>query len=170
MFQVDLKIEDIYVDSIEKKDLIEVYNWIKINNVYNDGEKNLDFKDFCDRFLEYYLSEGEVFLKITKNSEVIGLLKGRIEFKNPNEFWIRYFGINENFTNENIRQIILRKIIKIFNGYGIEKIYVIISSHEKDNLNFWNENGFLLVRVCNDIVNVKGKDKTFILLKEGNKI
>ncbi|WP_051931377.1 GNAT family N-acetyltransferase [Clostridium sp. KNHs214] len=170
MFQVDLNFKDIYVDSIDKKDLVEVYNWIKRNNVYNDRKKNLSFKEFCDRFLEYYLGEGEVFLKITKDSEVIGILKGRIEFKNPNEFWIRYFGMNANFMDAHIQKMILRKIIKVFNSYGIEKFYVIISSEEKEDLNFWNKNGFLLVRVCSDIVNIKGKDKTFILLKEKNRI
>ncbi|WP_138204040.1 GNAT family N-acetyltransferase [Haloimpatiens lingqiaonensis] len=166
MFQVDLKFEDICIESINKDDLVGVYNWVKDNNVYKDGRENLDFKDFCDRFLEYYLGEGEVFLKITRNNHIIGLFKGAIEFKDYNEFWIRYFGLKDNVNTEYIKNSLLKKIIKIFREFNIGKFYVIISSDEKDELNFWNKNGFLLVKICDDIVNVKEKDKTFILLKE----
>ena len=89
MVDVDIRIEDISISSIEKSDLIYLHEWFKTQTEYteNINDNSLSVKELNERYLEYYLSENEFFLKVLFENKLIGVLKGRLEFKNPNEMW-----------------------------------------------------------------------------------
>lgn len=166
MFDVDFYIDDIFVSSIEKEDVILVQHWINNQYINSENEKPLVFKDFYERFLEYYVSENEFFLKIEMNDKLIGVIKGRMEFKNINEVWLWYYLLDKDYRNKGIGSIIIKAMIKYFNvELGIFDFYAGICERDIDIFNFWKKNNFKKLRVSKDFFNISGQDMDMIILK-----
>lgn len=166
MFDITINFDDITITSIEKKDIIAIQEWINSQNT-NYSNRTLKIKEINERFLEYYVSEGEFFLKIKKSRNLIGILKGRIEFKNSIEVWIWCFVIDSELRSQNIGSRILGEMEKYFNKiYGISTLFTIISNDNSRELKFWERNKFKLQRVSKDFFNVDDNYIDMLILKK----
>lgn len=167
MFDIDINFDDIYISNIEREDIIPIQKWINIQqSSHTEEEKPLGLKEFYERFLEYYVSESEFFLKINLGEEIIGVLKGRIEFKNPNEVWLRYFIIDNRFRGKGIGSLVIKEIIKYFsNGFGIYDFYAAITGDDERVFKFWKRNKFKLLRISKDFFDVDGESIDMLVLK-----
>jgi RimJ/RimL family protein N-acetyltransferase len=167
MFDVHLDLNDLNISSVEKEDIISIQKWINDQNYgSNDIEKQLGLREFYERFLEYYVSEGEFFLKITKDNNLIGVLKGRIEFKNPTEVWLWYFLIDKDYRGRGIGSEIINSVKEYFNdGFGIDNFYTGVCAEDTDVLRFWKKNGFNLIRVSKGFFSVDEKDRDMMIMK-----
>jgi RimJ/RimL family protein N-acetyltransferase len=167
MFDVHLDLNDLNISSVEKEDIISIQKWINDQNYgSNDIEKQLGLREFYERFLEYYVSEGEFFLKITKDNNLIGVLKGRIEFKNPTEVWLWYFLIDKDYRGRGIGSGIISSVKEYFNdGFGIDNFYTGVCAEDTDVLRFWKKNGFTLIRVSKGFFSVDEKDRDMMIMK-----
>lgn len=153
MFDIKLKVNDIELMSIEKDDISETYNWFNAESNYLDRDNfdKVSESQFYDRFIEYYLSECEFFTRLMMNNELIGILKGRIEFKNPNEVWIGYLLISERYRNKKVGTTVLNSVINYFNtDLGIFNFYIKLKKNDMDSLNFWKKNGFIVSQLSNE--------------------
>jgi len=167
MFDIHLNIDDIVVSSIEREDIVSIQKWINDQNCsVKDNEKPLGLREFYERFLEYYVSESEFFLKISKENKLIGVLKGRIEFKNTNEVWLWYFLLDNQLRSKGIGSKIIKSLKNYFaNGLGMNSIYTGVCEQDTRVLRFWNKNGFTLVRVSKGYFNSENKNLDMIILK-----
>lgn len=146
MFHIDLEIKDINIISIEEADLNDVYQLIKNEDVYFDNAY------FYERFLEYYFSECEFFLKINRYKQLIGVIKGRVEFKNPNEVWISYFLLDNKLRNRGIGSNIIKYLTNYFiKECGIVNFYVNVNKTNFDALDFWLNNSFSKIDFHDDV-------------------
>ncbi|MEA4827948.1 MAG: GNAT family N-acetyltransferase [Clostridium sp.] len=153
MFDIKLKFNEIEIVSIEKEDLLNIYKWLKNESEYmNEYDMNLvDELQFYERFLEYYVSECEFFLKINQCNQLIGIIKGRIEFKNPNEVWITYFILDSNVRNAGLGSEILQAIVKYFNkDFGIVNFYAKIEEFSQ-SIDFWKKNNFSILKIYKNL-------------------
>lgn len=168
MFDINIDIDDINISSIEKEDIISLQQWINFQNYnFKDKEKPLDLKEFYERFLEYYVSEGEFFLKINKDDKLIGVLKGRIEFKSSSEVWFWYFLLDNECRHKGIGNSIIKAIENYFyQGFGINDFYTGVCELDTKVLRFWKKNEFKLVRVSKGFFNVNKQDKDMLILKK----
>lgn len=149
MFDIRLKFKDIEILSIEKEDLESIYKWYvkEENSLYKLQGEPMNENQFYERFLEYYLSECEFFLKIVMNKELVGIIKGRIEFKNPNEVWIGYLMLDHSFRGKGVGSKVLKKIIKYFCiECGICNFYVKVKKKEFSFISFLKKNKFQVLR------------------------
>lgn len=167
MFDISFGFDDINITSLESIDLSYAQKWLnQQSNFYINSGKPIDSKEFHERFLEYYVSEGEFFLKIKKSDELIGLLKGRIEFKNNNEVWIWYFIIDSKYRGKEIGSKILNGLCSYFKkNYGVYDFYTGIVDDDKKALQFWNKNKFTLFRISEDYFSTEEKKKNMLILK-----
>lgn len=167
MFDVHLDLNDLNISSVEKEDIVSIQKWINNQNYGSkDIDKQLGLREFYERFLEYYVSEGEFFLKITKDNTLIGVLKGRIEFKNPTEVWLWYFLIDKDYRGRGIGSRIVSSVKEYFNdGFGIDNFYTGVCAEDKDALKFWIKNGFRLIRVSKGFFSVDEKDRDMMVMK-----
>lgn len=149
MFDINIKFDDMEISSINKDDILNVQEWINTQDTTcNFNSKPLDFYEFKERFLEYYISECEFFLKIEKKQVLIGVLKGRLEFKNPVEVWILYFTIDNKNRNQGIGTQILNNFMhSLKEKYGLNNFYTCVPEKEKDSVKFLNKHNFKLLRV-----------------------
>lgn len=159
MLDVNFTYDNISINSIEKKDMQRVECWLSEKNDINNKIFNL--KEFNDRFLEYYISESEFFLKAEINNIIIGIIKGRIEFKNENQIWFWYF----NVEDKNLSSLILKQIIEFFKKeFSIDAFYSIVD--EKSQLmNFYKENKFKLSRISKNFFKSENNNFDMFILK-----
>lgn len=171
MFDVELAFEDVEISSILKEDLAMVQNWMgeQIRKTTEVVWTNIE--ELGDRFLEYYMSENEIFLKIKKEDKLIGVFKGRVEFKNPNEVIIWCFIIDSNLRGQGLGSKILKELIKHFeSNFDIYSFFTGIVAGSNSAVQFWKKNNFLLHRVSKSFFNVEGEEKDMLLYKFNEKI
>lgn len=165
MLDIHIQFDDIEMSNINEEDLSGVQKWMECQKNFFKEETNLN--DLRERFLESYISECEFFLKINQNLKLIGILKGRLEFKNPNEAWIWYFYINDNYRNTELNSATAKKIIKYFSDeYGINSFFIRIMKEDKESVDFWKSLGFVSIRLVKNFYSIHGEYKDMIIMKK----
>lgn len=165
MFDVSIQFEDISILNMEEKDMLLVQQWMNEEQSSHINEP-LKLNELYERFLEYYVSECEFFLKILKNNIFVGILKGRIEFKNPNEVWIWDFYIDNKIVEENLAGKILNNIMKFFfESYGIMDFFTGIAEKDMKTIKFLKKNKFQLLRISKDFYNINEKYMDMLIFK-----
>lgn len=169
MFEVRYNFEDYHISSLENDDIEHLAKWI--NNqptLYINSGNPLELNELQERFLEYYVSEGEYFVKIEYKNNFIGLIKGRLEFKNICEAWIWYFLIDKDYRKKGVGTKILNSICNYFKlNFGVVNIYTGIIECDKNSLSFFKNNNFSLYRISKDYFNISNQNKNMIILKRG---
>jgi ribosomal protein S18 acetylase RimI-like enzyme len=165
VLDLEMNFEDISISSIEKKDLPQIQILIKNEEPFIYVKDSLE--DLYERYLESYISECEFFLKISKQDILIGVLKGRLEFKNPNESWIWFFYLNAEYRNTGLDSKIIQQVTKYFyEEYGIELFFTRIIKNSEENINFWKKINFEIIRAVKDFYSVNGKYVDMLIMKK----
>lgn len=168
MFNIDIKFNDVSIINVEKEDIFKIKNWINNQHVYNieDG-LNYGIREFYERYLEYFVSEGEYFVKVLCKNELIGILKGRIEFKNPNEVWIMCYLMESKMYGDDVSTRIINEFLKHFHeNYGISNFYTFVSANNNVMLKLWKNNNFEISRVTNNFLELDSKNNDMLILKK----
>jgi hypothetical protein len=168
MFNIDFVSNDVSIMNVEKEDILKIQKWINNQRILNiDAKKNYGIKEFHERYLEYYVSEGEYFVKVLSGSEFIGIIKGRIEFKNPNEVWIMCYLIEiKLYSTDLVTTIINKFLTHLYENYGMRNFYTFVSVNNREMLELWKNNDFEISRVASNFLEVDGKDKNILILKK----
>lgn len=168
MFNIDIKFDDINIINVEKEDVINIENWINSQQDINvNALSNYGIKEFYERYLEYYLSEGEYFLKILSSDKLIGIIKGRIEFKNPNEVWIMCYLIEFRLYSAEISTKIINEFLKyLYKNYGICNFYTFVSTNNHIMLDLWKSNNFEVSRITSNFLELDSKEEDILILKK----
>lgn len=148
MFDIKTNFDDIEISCLDIKDILltkKLLDEQKIN--YDNLISGLSIGDFFDRYMESLISESEMFLKICKNKKIIGLLKGRVEFKNPNEVWFQYLFIIQEYRENGIGSKILDKSIEYLTKNNMFNIFFALVEDNNDRaINFLKNNSFTFYR------------------------
>ncbi|MCB2288714.1 GNAT family N-acetyltransferase [Clostridium sp. CS001] len=168
MFNIDIKFDDINIINVEKEDVINIENWINGQQDFNvNALNNYGIKEFYERYLEYYISEGEYFLKVLFSGKLIGIIKGRIEFKNPNEVWIMCYLIEFRLYSCEISTKIIDEFLKhLYKNYGICNFYTFVSTNNHGMLEFWKSNNFDISRITSNFLELNSKEEDILILKK----
>ncbi|SFC31525.1 GNAT family N-acetyltransferase [Clostridium uliginosum] len=151
MVNIEFNYDDFKITSVKREDIDELNKWILLNDKCNEDAFSLDRQLFYRRFLEYYLTEEELFIKIEKNNEICGVFKGRFELEEKSELFIWLYIIDSKFRNKGLGNEILKEILKYFKKfYYIELFKVGVNVENKKAINFWNKAGFTKLRISKD--------------------
>jgi GNAT superfamily N-acetyltransferase len=167
LFSIDITYEDISITSINADDMNLVKSWLIEEQVKNNNEiDTLNIDDFYNRYVEYFVSENEIFIKIIKGNLLIGVLKGRMEFKEENEVWISFFLIDSKYRRIGIGSNILHKLKEYFDRkFGINTFYSKITSGDKMVEKFWQGCGYSFLRSAKNFYKINGKTYDMLILK-----
>ncbi|MCJ7687753.1 MAG: GNAT family N-acetyltransferase, partial [Clostridiaceae bacterium] len=149
-------------------DIFKIEKWINNQRILNiAAKKNYGINEFYERYLEYYVSEGEYFVKVLFGTELVGIIKGRIEFKNPNEVWIMCYLIEFELYSTGVATSIINKfLIHLYENYGMRNFYTFVSGNNREMLELWKNSDFEISRVTSNFLEVDGKDKDILILKK----
>lgn len=151
MIEINFIHDSYNFSSIGKNDLEDIGEWV----IKNDGEISsyslVDLQILYRRFLEYYITEDEVYIKIVNENDnnIVGIFKGRFEKKN--EFFVWLFIIDEKLRNRGLGSEFLEVIIKYFSkDKEIKNIRVGIAKSNVEALSFWKSCKFEIERISKD--------------------
>lgn len=151
MIDISFDFKDYKVSSVEEYGLEELNTWIKENNTEDNTCYSLDSQMFYRRFLEYYVTENEYFLKIYKDNDLVGVFKGRLELESKNELFIWLFIIKKELRNEGYGSEIVEGVIEYFiRQYNIDTIKVGVIQNNLEGISFWDSKGFKIERIAKD--------------------
>lgn len=173
MLDIKVAFDDIIMSNVQKKDVVILHKWINSQNRYSEDEEVnfMELEELYDRFLECYISESEFFLKIYKENRLIGLIKGRLEFKNNIEAWVWCLFIEKNIRCKGIGSKVLKEFMKyVKSEYGVNDFYTTVMEKNNRIMNFWKNNGYEILRISKNYYNINGKDLDMIILKWKGKV
>lgn len=148
LIDVEFYYKDFKITSVKKSDINILNEWIILNDKFSVDLFSLDKQLFFRRFLEYYLTEEELFLKIEKDSEIYGVFKGRLELQEKSELFIWLYLIDSRFRNNGLGKSMLMEILQYFkNEYYINSFKVGVNLKNKKAIKFWNNVGFNKLRI-----------------------
>jgi len=154
--------QDISISSIVKEDILKVQKWIEKQNHYLDESfyvNSLDINEFIKRFIEYYVCEDEIFLKIVRDGNIIGIIKGRVEKKEEIELFIWFFMVDCDLRNKGIGKRVLNIIADhCTKSIGVNVLAAGVCSSNLKAIKFWEENNFKKVRVTKNFFDNINKD------------
>lgn len=167
LVSIDFVYNEYEFKNVEEDDLDGLVKWIRENNDEDSTCYSLDSQIFYRRFLEYYVTENECFIKIEKDRELVGVFKGRLELDNKKELFIWFYIVNKELRNRGLGSEFIERIIKYFeDGYSVNIIKVGIVEDNEIAFNFWKGRGFDMLRtVENFFENDRLEEKNLSILK-----
>jgi Acetyltransferases, including N-acetylases of ribosomal proteins len=168
MFDLEIQFDDIRISSIEEDDILNVHSWMIRQDTEEDPglDNTITLENFKERFLEYFMTENEIFLKIEQNKMLIGVLKGRVELKKTNEVFIWCYIIDNNMRDTGVGTEIINNIINYFKEkLGIYNFLTGVVAESKKTISFWNKNKFRFNRLSENFYDINGKSMDMLVLK-----
>lgn len=162
MLEVNLSFDNINITNIFLSDLDEIQK-------QKEYDKQFSMDILGERFLESYLSECEYFLKITTNDKLIGFIKGRLEFKNPNEAWVWFYHIDCGNGGDKLADEVVKRLFCYFNQeYCVTRFYIRVQLDDKETIKFWENMGFKPVRMVKDFYCIDDHKADMLVLENRN--
>lgn len=168
MIQVRFSYQDYSFESVKEEDLECLAKWIKDNDKgENINNCSLDPQIFYRRFLEYYITDDETFIKVTKNNKVVAVFKGRFEEKRNKELIIWLFIMDKESRNRGNGALIIKKLIEHFRtAYSVNKVEVLVMQGNENGISFWNSLGFETSRVTKNFFEINDNKRNLVVMKQ----
>ena len=142
---------DIVIRNMEKEDLTEVLRCVNQSDesVVAMGRASLfTLEEIHQRYIEALINSMEFFCCIEYKEITIGILKGRLESKNPNELCLTSLILLEEYRGLGLGTKILKSVEEYFaNNFYVDKFYALIIENNKRARQFWVNNNYKIARV-----------------------
>lgn len=143
--------EDITIRNIEKEDLTDVLVCVNQSDesVVAMGRASLfTIEEIHQRYIETLINSMEFFCCIEYKGKAIGILKGRLESKNPNELCLTSLILLEEYRGLGLGSKILNSVEEYFsNNFCVDKFYALIMENNIRARQFWINNNYKIARV-----------------------
>jgi ribosomal protein S18 acetylase RimI-like enzyme len=159
MLEVSFNFDDIEITNILREDLPFIA-------ARAEHDRHFSIARLDERFLESYLSECEYFLKIRKGGSLVGLVKGRVEFKNPHEAWIWFYYMDEGAGLGGLDSAVAMYLLEYLREeYLVKDFYIRIPMDDLDAMQFWKGMGFKSLRAVKDFYFIDGQNIDMLILE-----
>lgn len=142
---------DIAIRNIEKEDLLEALKCVNQSNesVVAMGRTSIfTIEEIQQRYLEALINSMEFFCCIEYKGIIIGILKGRLESKNPNILCLTSLILLEEYRGLGLGSKILNNVEEYFSrNFCVDKFYSLIMENNKRARQFWINNNYKIARV-----------------------
>lgn len=142
---------DINIRNIDKEDISEVLKCVnQSNESFTSMGRNSSFtrEEIHQRYLETLINSMEFFCCIEYKGNTIGILKGRLESKNPNELCIMSLILLEEYRGFGLGSKILKCVEEYFSiNFSVNKFYSLIIENNIRAIQFWINNNYKIARV-----------------------
>ena len=177
MLTINLQTEDLVFRDISKenlKDVLELFNQNE-NNMYATGiDRKMSIIDMNEKYLEVLVNSHEFFVGIFLNSDeyvdssqLVGVLKGRVDYENCDEAWISSMLIDAKFQHKGIGKNATNEFIRFLNrSYDIKRIFIGILSGNEIGKKFWQRMGFSYIRTIEQYIKLNNHTEDFIIMRK----
>ena len=170
MLTMTFDAEGLAYRDITKKDLmlvLDLYNQ-NHNNIYAtgiDGKMTID--DINQKYLEVLVNSHEFFVGVFNETDIIGVIKGRIDYENNEEAWISSILINTKYQNQGYGKKAIKSIIDFLSrSFDVKTILIGIIAGNNIGRNFWQGQNFNYVRTIAEYIKINNIYEDFIIMKK----
>lgn len=171
MQERDLCFKDITKDDLDE--VLKLYNQNEINMYATGIDRAMSLKDITQKYLEVLVNSHEFFVGIFVNdhestiSNMIGVIKGRIDYDNNKEAWISSLLIDYSFQRKGIGSNAVNYLIeRLRRIYGIKSVLIGTLSGNIIGKRFWNKLGFSYIRTIDQYIKLNSKKEDFIIMRK----
>lgn len=171
MLTLNLEIEDFILRDIKKDELnlvLKLYNESEESMFATGIDRRLSIEDIKEKYLEVLINSHEFFAGIfmKEDSEMIGIIKGRLDYENSENFWISSFLIGRNHRSEGIGKKCINSLITfISKTYDIKRIFTGVISSNTNGVMFWQNMGFSYCRTIEQFISINSMFEDYIIMK-----
>jgi len=171
MFSMNIQGENVYLSDISYADLDKIVSWYnKVEHFkYATGrDMPMDMEDFVSIYEELLKSDGEFFAGIYKkeDSQMIGILKGKLETSNKRKVFISLIVIDRDYQSKGFgRETINLSLLYLKNFVQVSEVFLAVVEGNKKGREFWEMLGFTIYKRMNNHVIISQKQCDVIIMK-----
>lgn len=173
MLTLNNKLDNLIYKDITKEDLGAVRDLYNQNesNIYATGiDRRMSLADITEKYLEVLVNSHEffigIFLEEASDLNLVGVIKGRIDYENIEEAWISSILIDNRHQRMGIGTKSVRVLIDMLNkSYDIKRFFIgLIAGNDVGRL-FWQKLEFNYLRTIEQYIQFKNIAADFIIMK-----
>ena len=174
MLTLNIKSENLIFKDITKDDLkavLELYNQNE-QNIYATGiDRRMSLEDINEKYLEVLVNSHEfftgVFLEEAESLQMVGVVKGRIDYENSEEAWISSILIDNRYQRLGIGTKVVCLLIDLLNkSYDVKSFYAGIISGNDIGRYFWQKLGFSYLRTIEQYIQLRSLAADIVILEK----
>ena len=174
MLTLNMQLDNLIFKDITKEDLGDVLDLYNQNeqNIYATGiDRRMSLEDINEKYLEVLVNSHEfftgIFLSEGTGLQMIGVIKGRIEYENSEEAWISSILIDNRYQRLGIGTKTVEALTDMLNmSYDVKRFYIGIISGNNIGKYFWQKLGFIYFRTIEQYIKLKNLAADFIIMKK----
>ncbi|MDD3705294.1 MAG: GNAT family N-acetyltransferase [Clostridiaceae bacterium] len=174
MLTLNNKKDNLILKDITKEDLKDVLNLYNQNdeNIYATGiDRMMSLRDINEKYLEVLVNSHEFFIGIFLDKynglQLVGVIKGRIDYENSEEAWISSILVDNRHQRLGIGTKAAEAIIEMLNkSYDVKRFYIGIIAGNHIGRCFWQKLEFSYFRTIEQYIKLKTLAEDFIILKK----
>jgi RimJ/RimL family protein N-acetyltransferase len=173
MLTINRKIDNLMFKDITKEDLRDVMALYNQNesNIYATGiDRRMSLEDMNEKYLEVLVNSHEffigIFLETGSVQQLVGVIKGRIDYENSDEAWISSILIDNRHQRVGIGNKAACALIDMLNkSYDVKRIYIGVIAGNEIGMLFWKKLDFSYFRTIEQYIQLKNIAADFIIMK-----
>ena len=173
MLTLNNKLDNLIFRDITKEDLKAVLNLYNQNdkNIYATGiDRRMSLRDINEKYLEVLVNSHEFFTGIFLEEEdalqLVGVIKGRIDYENSEEAWISSILVDNRYQRLGIGTKAAEALINMLNkSYDVKRFYIGIIAGNSVGRCFWQKLDFSYFRTIEQYIKLNALAEDFIIMK-----
>lgn len=173
MLTLKNKIDNLIFKDITKEDLLDVLDLYNQNDqsMYATGiGRRMSLEDINEKYLEVLVNSHEfftgIFLDKDNDLQMIGVIKGRIDYENSEEAWISSILVDNRYQRLGIGTKAVETLIDMLNkSYDVKIFYIGIIAGNNIGRYFWQKLEFSYFRTIEQYIKLKTSAEDFIIMK-----
>jgi len=173
MLTLNNKLDNLIFRDITKEDLKAVLNLYNQNdqNIYATGiDRRMSLRDIKEKYLEVLVNSHEFFTGIFLEEEdalqLVGVIKGRIDYENSEEAWISSILVDNRYQRLGIGTKAAEALINMLNkSYDVKRFYIGIIARNSVGKCFWQKLEFSYFRTIEQYIKLNALAEDFIIMK-----
>ena len=173
MLTLNNKLDNLIFRDITKEDLKAVLNLYNQNdqNIYATGiDRRMSLRDINEKYLEVLVNSHEfftgIFLEKEDGMQLVGVIKGRIDYENSEEAWISSILVDNRYQRLGIGTKAAEALINMLNkSYDVKRFYIGIIARNSVGKCFWQKLEFSYFRTIEQYIKLNALAEDFIIMK-----
>ncbi|HOR85701.1 MAG TPA: GNAT family N-acetyltransferase [Bacillota bacterium] len=173
MLSLNYQSDNFIFRDITKEDFADVLNLYNQNdqNIYATGiDRRMSYNDINEKYLEVLVNSHEFFTGIFLDKDgylqLIGVIKGRIDYENSEEAWISSILVDNRYQRQGIGTTAVETLIDILNkNYDVKRLYIGIIAGNSIGRHFWQKLDFCYFRTIEQYIMLNTLAEDFIIMK-----
>lgn len=165
--------DNLILKDIAKEDLMDVLNLYNQNeqNIYATGiDRRMSLEDINEKYLEVLVNSHEfftgIFLDKDKVMQMVGVIKGRIDYEDSDEAWISSILVDNRYQRLGIGTKAVETLIEMLHKcYDVKRFFIGIIAGNNIGRCFWQKLEFSYFRTIEQYIKLKTLAEDFIIMK-----